>query len=470
MDKQNDNFIKLKFKKEYKENIEKEKRREKIHSEICYLINKNMENIENKLNNINKDGIMYFDYSKNIDKINFLNYTGEKISIISNTNSNIQTIEKEETNKNDAYIKHRKIKYRNEKNTLNFNYDKNKNKNLYKINVNIKNMLFSNKKDNNTNNGIESNIEKETIVNTSNFGEIKELFDKIEHNNSLEENENILVDKKKEIKIRNMNIHNNIFKSPQKRLNDNKNSKIFLKDSHRILHTPSFSLFDSTSTSNTYKKDKNKFKFNQILDNSYNNIYLKYNKTELMTFFSEINLPTIYAEKFIENGFDDLNIILSLTKTSIAITNQNLKDIGILNAGHRAQILIHLEEKAEIFPFSLEKNIIYNNKNSKNLNNNSLFKFLNKIGCKTYINNFRRNGYFNSELLFSQMFTREPINKEMLSEDFCIDKEENIDIIMSNLNLESKNYRKKLKRKNINTKIIFDDKIYRNSCESCIVF
>ena len=58
----------------------------------------------------------------------------------------------------------------------------------------------------------------------------------------------------------------------------------------------------------------------------------------------------------------------------------------------------------------------------------------------------------------------------MLSEDFCIDKEENIDIIMSNLNLESKNYRKKLKRKNINTKIIFDDKIYRNSCESCIVF
>ena len=64
-------------------------------------------------------------------------------------------------------------------------------------------------------------------------------------------------------------------------------TKIFFKDKNRSL-SPNYSLFDSTSTSNTYEKHKNKFKFHQIIDDSYNintNIYLKYNKTELINFF-----------------------------------------------------------------------------------------------------------------------------------------------------------------------------------------
>ena len=44
----------------------------------------------------------------------------------------------------------------------------------------------------------------------------------------------------------------------------------------------------------------------------------------------------------------------------------------------------------------------------------SLFKFLSSIGCEKYVNNFRRNGYYNSELLFSQMLTRESITKQMI--------------------------------------------------------
>ena len=89
------------------------------------------------------------------------------------------------------------------------------------------------------------------------------------------------------------------------------------------------------------KNSKNKFKFGQSIEDVYNNnIYLKYNKTELINFFSEINLPTIYADKFIYSGFDDLDSILSLTKTSISITNQNLKDFGIMCPGHRTKILI----------------------------------------------------------------------------------------------------------------------------------
>ncbi len=158
-----------------------------------------------------------------------------------------------------------------------------------------------------------------------------------------------------------------------------------------------------------------------------------------------------------------------MTKTSIAITNQNLKDIGIKCPGHRAKILIHLEEKADIIPLYLEKDIIYNDKNIY-LNNNSLFKFCNEIGCQKYLNNFRRNGYFNSELLFSQMLTREPITKQMLIEDLGIVNEENINRIIKGLNEEGINYFKTLKKKNKNLKIFSDDKLYHNSCEACQIF
>lgn len=146
-----------------------------------------------------------------------------------------------------------------------------------------------------------------------------------------------------------------------------------------------------------------------------------------------------------------------------------MKDIGIKNAGHRAQILIHLEEKADVFPFYLEKNIIYNNYNINYLKNDSLFKFLSSIGCEKYVNNFRRNGYYNSELLFSQMLTRESITKQMIKEDFFIENEYNIGKIIKGLNVESKNYIKKLKRINKNINVIFDDRMYHNSCESCII-
>ena len=160
-----------------------------------------------------------------------------------------------------------------------------------------------------------------------------------------------------------------------------------------------------------------------------------------------------------------------MTRTSITITNQNLKDIGIKSAGHRAKILIHLEERADIFPFYLEQNIIYNNNDNNNyLNNDSLFKFLSGIGCEKYVNNFRRNGYHNSEILFIQMLTRESITKKMLKDDVCIDSEYNISKIIKCLNVESKNYIKKLRKNNNDINIIYDDKIYRDSCEPCIIY
>ena len=451
-------------------------RKELIHKEILGLINKNLENIEQKLNsdNFNSEGTLNINTSKSQDKENFQNYSGEKITLI--TFSNTQTIDKEKDTLNN-----------NENNQINnylyLNNEKIKNKKICKNRFKLTKLKNPGIIINNyINEAFETITDKDTLINISNFEDNNDDDEpslKIENNNTKEENgdDTILTTGKVNNRIRNICIYDYSAKTNIKKntsLNEYYKSKTLLSDNKKGIISPSFSLFDSTSTSNTFKKSRNQFKFHQSIEEISNiNLYLKYNKTELINFFSEINLPTIYADKFIDNGFDDLDVILSLTKTSIAITNQNLKDIGIMCPGHRAKILIHLEERAELFPFYLEKNIIYNNKTNNNnntyLNNDSLFKFFNGIGCERYVNNFRRNGYFNSELLFTQMITREPITKSMLYEDFCIDTEINIGKIIKGLNEASSNYIKKLRNKK-RISDIYDDKIYRDSCEPCLVF
>ena len=172
-------------------------------------------------------------------------------------------------------------------------------------------------------------------------------------------------------------------------------------------------------------------------------------------------------------------IILNLTKTSLAITNKNLKDIGILNASHRAKILIHLEEKAEIIPYHLERDIIYNRNDSNSTNKimgEKLSKFFDEINCKKYLNNFKLNGYFNIELLLTQMFIRQPINSEILKEDFYINDELCRNRIVNKLEIESKKYMKRLQKRNIynkntnNNAITFEDKKFHNPCENCLIF
>ena len=252
--------------------------------------------------------------------------------------------------------------------------------------------------------------------------------------------------------------------------NDNENNDIIIQEKYLSRNLP---IFDSNSTSNTYKRKKNNISINKINNKQFSlksekNNYIKKFESELINFFWDINLPSSYAFKFIENGFDDLNILIEMTKKGNAISNQNLKDIGILKAGERAKILIHLEEIVGIFPFPLEKNIIYsNNYNFNSLD--SLKKFLEECNCIKYINNFIINGYWNSELLFSQMLSKAPIKKEILSKDFNINNENDIDKIIKGLEDGSKNYFSKLKTLNKNND--FDSKPNNNySCESCLIF
>ena len=206
------------------------------------------------------------------------------------------------------------------------------------------------------------------------------------------------------------------------------------------------------------------------LKNNYININ-KLNNEEnlknLILFFKEINLPEEYAQKFIDNGFDDLELLLFQTKTGIAISNQNLKDIGISVYGERAKIIIHLEEKAGLFPF-LDKKKVYLSHYDINDNNNSLIKFLDSINMRQYEKNFIDNGCYSSELLFTQMLTKQPIDENSLNEDFNIDKIGHRILIYNSLIKESNDYKNTLKNKEDTSKVY--DAPFKKECDSCIIF
>ena len=442
-------------------------RTEKIHLEVINLIKENMINIENKLDN----NIYSINSSKTYEEENFKNYNGERLSI--NSNYPFDKTDESISNSHQKSLKNGKKAKR-----------KNKNKNGFecKINLKKKNNQETNKfspkriliEDNNI---YDTFTEEETLVNSSNFGRINsssleiDTIEKEKENEIFEFSERIL-EKKFIDKIKN-NRTKKIFIQTNSAQSDKQKRKSFFKEGKFSIPN-NFSLYESTSTSNS--NEKNKLKFLHMSDENNNLNYSKKNESELIHFFNEISLPLNYAKKFIENGFDDLNIILHITKTGITITNQNLKDIGILNASHRAKILIHLEERAEIIPYHLERNIIYNKYDDYRDNNiigERLFKFFNDIGCERYLNNFKINGYFNVELLLTQMLIRQPINSEILKEDFYVDNELCRNKIINKLEIESRKYMKRLPKKNLSNNINtinYEDKLFHNPCESCLIF
>ena len=244
---------------------------------------------------------------------------------------------------------------------------------------------------------------------------------------------------------KNSNLQNEL-KTPKKLLTyENKYYKNSITNNRENSNSKNLTQFDSDSTSNTYKKNLNNISINKINSNITSAIKSEINNnydSELINFFWEMNLPFSYVSKFIENGFDNLNVLIEMTKTGIDVNNETLKEIGILNAADRTKILINLEEMAGVIPIDIEKSIIYNNDS----NCDSLNTFLKDCKCQKYINNFNSKGYYNIELLFSQMLTREPVNINMLKEDFCIKNEWDINKIMKGLEDGSKNYLKKLRK------------------------
>ena len=301
------------------------------------------------------------------------------------------------------------------------------------INQNMDNikMNLNNSNENSNFSNILNTLDKEKFINYN--GENLSILSNSISENYISNNDDSIPNEKDKENGKKVFIFENSSMNASLKSKDNNTNKIISLKNYNNNNPRDLPIYDSSSTSNSCKKKINNISINKInsniihspkivndkneLKNELN--YLKANESELINFFLEIKLPLIYAFKFIENGFDDLKILIDLTKTTIAISNKNLKDIGISNAGDRAKILIHLEEKAGVFPIILEKKIIYDNSS----NCNSLGKFLLDYKCEIFTNNFKKNGYYNSELLYCQMLIREPINKNNIIKDLGIKDE-----------------------------------------------
>ena len=264
--------------------------------------------------------------------------------------------------------------------------------------------------------------------------------------------------------------------------NNNKNINIISSESPKNIYFPSpskkkectssikSSYLQSLKTCHTLSKEH---ELSPIYKNYKTRIPKLFNKkNEIIKFISEINLPQRYSEILIENGFDDLAVLTNQMKKGLALSYQNLKDIGINNPGDRAKILIHLEEISQNFDFVLENDVIYSNTIPQE-KTGSLYYFLLKLNLEEYFNNFIENGYNNAELLFIQMASKNPITEDIIKNDLGIEKIGHLQRIMISLKEESKKYVGSLTKKENNDKnknIIYEENPYLNSCDACSIF
>ena len=176
----------------------------------------------------------------------------------------------------------------------------------------------------------------------------------------------------------------------------------------------------------------------------------KSSNKSLYEFLSQINMQKYY-DNLNNNGFEYVNIIIEDTKLGNNITDAQLKMININIPGDRAKILIRFEEKANLFDFNVPKNVYYyiNNINLNTIENDlnliKLNNWLKNIKLEQYLKNFIDNGYYSTELLLFQTLSKNPLNDDILKNEFHIDKLGHRARILNKLKEESKNYLKHLR-------------------------
>lgn len=386
-----------------------------IKSEIVDFINKDMVSINAK----NLSNISSFVNINNKDFDEIQNYNGEKLSIIANDDLS---------------------------------------NNLISINLNVNKEILHNDKNFSNINTIINDSELYDDISPKNINKINNYnyFNCIKNNNK-----NILLDNRQSIPISKSLNPNELkyYTSPTKKKENNYSSTGSIKSSYlqslKTCHTSLKGQYESPVFQNKVKK---------ILDK----------RMELYNFIKEINLPIKYAEILLDNGFDDLEVLINQTKSGVALSYQNLKEIGVGTPGERGKILIHLEEITDIFNFDIEKDIIYSDK-MPDEKTGSLYLFLERISLEEYFQIFVDNGYNSAELLFMQMISKNPITEDILKSDLGINKIGHLQRIMISLNEESKKYinnlenksKKKSKRYN---HVLYEEKSFLKHCEACLIF
>ena len=355
------------------------------------------------------------------------------------------------------------------------------------------NFSYSDDNDNDNDNEINKEKEKEEISDIFNLTSSITYKQKVKNVSDInlhtigERYNNILLEKKDfNNDLENIDNFDDIV-NLQNSFKDIKNSKI-----KKNLKSKSDNIFFeySTSISKEEKEQNNinnninnnnnvKSSLNKYIDQDFifspNNIVNMNNNTKnilndsLYTFLSEINLSKKYYNLMNSNGFEDIQLLIEQEKICNAINDLQLKEIGILLPGDRAKILIHLEEKAGKYNFTLPKNIYYEIKNAENIledfNVKKIYNWLKNLKIENYLENFLEGGYHSIELILMQMNCKFPINDYILKDELGILKVGHRARIINKLVEDGKKFWNKL---NNNNTIIANTQMEKN-CE-CFLF
>ena len=249
-------------------------------------------------------------------------------------------------------------------------------------------------------------------------------------------------------------------------------------DDELIIVEPSISL----TNNNTNNINKNMFNNNQIQNNELTEIKkinkeIKDPKEDLYKFLEKIEMEQ-YIDLFINEGFDDINLVIDQIKEGNPINDDILREMGIERPGDRAKILIRIQECAHLFDFKIPFEAVYyiNRKKFEFLKYDfhvkALQNWLKKMKLQHYLDKFYNNGYYSPELIFIQKASKFPINDTIIERDLKIENINDRKLIMSSITSNSKSYvsdlqkkYKKNKNENISNNAKDEDEVI-----NCLIF
>ena len=239
----------------------------------------------------------------------------------------------------------------------------------------------------------------------------------------------------------------------------------YIKEDDLVIIEPSIDITNKNDIENKETKDEKKM-----------NKEIKDTKEELYNFLLKIEMEQ-YTDILIQEGFDDIDLVINQMKTGNPINDDILREIGIERPGDRAKILIRIQECAGLFEFKIQFEPVYyiNRKKFEFLRYDfhvkSLQNWLKKLKLQNYLGNFYNNGYYSPELIFVQKASKFPIDDTILERDLKIENINDRKLIMSSISSDSNEYISNLKRnkEKIQNGIYIENKQIEES-EKCIIY
>ena len=239
----------------------------------------------------------------------------------------------------------------------------------------------------------------------------------------------------------------------------------YIKEDDLVIIEPSIDITNKNDIENKETKDEKKM-----------NKEIKDTKEELYDFLLKIEMEQ-YTDILIQEGFDDINLVINQMKTGNPINDDILREIGIERPGDRAKILIRIQECAELFEFKIQFEPVYyiNRKKFEFLRYDfhvkALQNWLKKLKLQNYLGNFYNNGYYSPELIFVQKASKFPIDDTILERDLKIENINDRKLIMSSISSDSNEYISNLKsnKEKIQNGIYIGNKQIEET-EKCIIY